>query len=317
MWYTVYKYNFSFIIKVLRKLVSFVYFTQCSVYSMMYIVLNMKSTKMKRGKNMIISCANEKGGTGKTSTTALLGWELASLGHSTLLVDCDPQSNLTDLMIKTKSQENTEITIDPSLFALLINHRDLKEGIIRIKDNLSLLPVASDMNLFSRWVDKQELTEKEKVTYLKEALGSIKKDYDFIFLDVSPTMSLTNDNVFMACDWLIIMLQTQQRSLLGAKSFLEYLQTNLINMFDSKVDVLGILPVLTKGQSKIDNSVLKSAISEFGENNLFTNVITAMERVKRFDLTGITEDHKNVWDKATHSVYTAVAKELVNRLGVK
>ena len=79
---------------------------------------------------MIISCANEKGGSGKTSTTALLGWELASLGYKVLLVDCDPQSNLTDLMIKTKSQENTEITIDPSLFALLINNRNLKDGII-------------------------------------------------------------------------------------------------------------------------------------------------------------------------------------------
>ena len=78
------------------------------------------------------------------------------------------------------------------------------------------------MNLFSRWLDKQDLSEKEKVTYLKNALNNLKDDYDFIFLDVSPTMSLTNDNVFMACDWLVIMLQTQQRSLLGAKSFLEY-----------------------------------------------------------------------------------------------
>ncbi|WP_034994710.1 ParA family protein [Liquorilactobacillus vini] len=266
---------------------------------------------------MIISCSNEKGGTGKTSTTALLGWELANLGYKVLLVDCDPQANLTDLMIKTKSQENTEITIDPSLFALLINNRNLKDGIINIKDNLSLLPAASDMNMFSRWVDKQDLAEKDKVTYLKKALEPIKSDYDFIFLDVSPTMSLTNDNVFMACDWLIIMLQTQQRALLGAKNFLEYLQTNLIDNFDAKVDVLGVLPVLTKGQSRIDNSVLKAAEDEFGQDNLFENVITAMERVKRYDLTGITENNKNVWDKATHSVYTAVAKEMINKLEAK
>lgn len=266
---------------------------------------------------MIISCSNEKGGTGKTSTTALVSWELATLGYKVLLIDCDPQANLTDLMIKTKSQENTEIVIDNSLFGLLINHKDLKDGIISIKDNLSLLPAASDMNMFSRWLDKQDLAEKEKVTYLKNALEPIKGDYDFIFLDVSPTMSLTNDNVFMACDWLVIMLQTQQRALLGAKSFLEYLQTNLIDNFESTVDILGILPVLTKGQSKIDNSILKSAEEEFGEDNLFENVVTAMERVKRYDLTGITENDKNVWDKATHSVYTAVAKEIVNRLGAK
>lgn len=264
---------------------------------------------------MIISCSNEKGGTGKTSTTALLGWELSSLGYKVLLVDCDPQANLTDLMIKTKSRENADIIIDPSLFALLINKQDLRKGVIEIKDNLSLIPVASDMNMFSRWVDKQDISESDKVTFLKKALESIKNDYDFVFLDVSPTMSLTNDNVFMACDWLVVMLQTQQRALLGAKNFLEYLQTNLIDNFNATVDVLGILPVLTKGQSRIDNSVLKSAENEFGKDNLFENVITAMERVKRYDLTGITENKKNVWDKATHSVYTAVAKELINRLG--
>jgi chromosome partitioning protein len=263
---------------------------------------------------MIISCANEKGGTGKTSTTALLGWELAKLNRKVLIVDCDPQANLTDLMIKTKSHENTDITIDPSLFALLINHRDLKDGIINIKENLDIIPAASDMNLFSRWIDKQNISEKEKVSYLKNAIKPIEKDYDYIFLDVSPTMSLTNDNVFMACDWLIIMLQTQQRALLGAKSFLEYLQSNLVDEFDAKVDVIGILPVLTKGQSIIDNAVLDNATEEFGDENIYKNYITAMERVKRYDMTGITESKRSVWDKTTHEAYTNVAKETIERI---
>lgn len=263
---------------------------------------------------MIISCANEKGGTGKTSTTAMLSWELASMGYKVLMVDCDPQSNLTDLMLKTKSNENTIVTVDPSLFALLINKKSLLDGEINIKDNLSLIPAAADMNMFSRWVDKQSLTEKEKVSYLKDALKPINEKFDFIFLDVSPTMSLTNDNVFIACDWLIIMLQTQQRALLGAKSFLDYLQTNLINEFDATVDVLGILPVLTKGQSIIDNAILNNAIEVFGKENIFDNIVTAMERVKRYDMTGITENEKSVWDKATHSAYHAVAQELISRL---
>lgn len=263
---------------------------------------------------MIISCANEKGGTGKTSTTALLSWELASLGYKTLLIDCDPQANLTDLMLKTKSQANEVITIDPSLFSLLITDRNFADGLITIKDNLHLIPAAADMNLFSRWLDKQDLSESEKVKYLKNKINPIEDDYDFVFLDVSPTMSLTNDNVFMACDWVIIMLQTQQRALLGARSFLNYLQTNLINEFSSKVDILGILPVLTKGQSTIDNAILSQANEEFGKDNIFENVIMAMERIKRYDMTGITEDSRSVWDKSTHSVYKSVAIEVVKRL---
>lgn len=263
---------------------------------------------------MIISCANEKGGTGKTSTTALISWELANLGYKVLMVDCDPQANLTDLMLKTKSHENSDITIDPSLFALLINKKNLNDGIINIKNNLSLLPAAADMNMFSRWLDKQDISESQKVNYLKNSLNNIKDNYDFIFLDVSPTMSLTNDNVFMACDWIIIMLQTQQRALLGAQSFLTYLQTNLIDEFSSNVDVLGVLPVLTKGQSTIDNAILDKTKKSFGESNIFNNYITAMERVKRYDLTGITENEKSIWDRATHSAYNAVARELLHRL---
>lgn len=263
---------------------------------------------------MIISCANEKGGTGKTSTTALVSWELSELGYKVLMVDCDPQANLTDLMLKTKSIENTDVTVDPSLFALLINQRTLSEGTIQIKDNLSLIPAAADMNMFSRWLDKQSIPEAEKVTWLKKALSKIVSDYDFVMLDVSPTMSLTNDNVFMACDWVVVMLQTQERALLGAKSFLSYLQTNLINEFDATVDILGVLPVLTKGQSIIDNAVLSEAKETFGEKNIFSNVITAMERVKRYDMTGITVNHRDAWDRATHSAYKAVAQEFITRL---
>ncbi|MCL0330633.1 ParA family protein [Apilactobacillus xinyiensis] len=263
---------------------------------------------------MIISCANEKGGTGKTSTTAMLAWELAEMNYKTLVIDCDPQANLTDLMIKTKSQENTDITIDPSLFALLIHERNLSEGIIQIKKNLDIIPAAADMNLFSRWVDKQNISEKDKVSFLSNAVKPLKDKYDFIFLDVSPTMSLTNDNVFMACDWLIIMLQTQQRALLGANSFIDYLQTNLIDEFDAHVDILGILPVLTKGQSIIDNAILDNATNDFGKENIFESYIMAMERVKRYDMTGITESDRSIWDKTTHKAYRNVAIEMIERI---
>ena len=56
---------------------------------------------------MIISFCNEKGGTGKTSTTALVAWELAKRGKKILAVDCDPQGNLTNLMVKTANQQGS------------------------------------------------------------------------------------------------------------------------------------------------------------------------------------------------------------------
>lgn len=267
---------------------------------------------------MIISFCNEKGGTGKTSTTALVAWELAKRGKKILAVDCDPQGNLTNLMVKTANQQGSLVTIDPSLFSLLINREELQKGIINVATNLDLIPCGADMNMFSRWLDKQSnLNEEQKVSYLKERLKTVDAHYDFIFLDVSPTMSLTNDNVFVACEWLVIMLQTQQRALLGAHSFLNYLQSNLIDEFGTNVDVLGILPVLTKARSNVDMEVLQTATSEFGPENMFDSKVTAMERVKRYDLTGITDQRSSVWDKTTHEAYDKVATEFLKRLEVK
>ncbi|MCG4607474.1 AAA family ATPase, partial [Bifidobacterium longum] len=60
--------------------------------------------------------------------------------------------------------------------------------------------------------------------------------YDFIFIDVPPTLGLSNDTAFYACDQIIIVLQTQERSLVGAEYLLEYLQRVIINSFQSKVD---------------------------------------------------------------------------------
>lgn len=263
---------------------------------------------------MIISCANQKGGTGKTSTTALVAYELAKKGKKILLIDCDPQTNLTQLMTKTAAAKDELLIIDHTLFGMLIKNIPLEKGIKPVMDNLDFIPAASDLNMFSRWLDKQNLNEKEKVTYLYKHIAPLENKYDLIFLDVSPTMSLLNDNVFMTCDYIVIMLQTQERSLNGARDFIWYLQSNLINQFHAKVNIVGVLPVLSKRGGSVDNEILAQAAYDLGDENIFKHKIMQMERVKRYDLTGITDVEKNRWDKETHEAYTQVAEEMLERI---
>ena len=269
-------------------------------------------------KTCVMSFCNQKGGVGKTSTTALVSYNLAKMGYKCLTIDFDPQANLTSLFIKTKSKQNSGvISIKTSLMTAIKNDINFSKITIPIMNNLNLIPNASDFFLYSRFLENTFNNEIDRVKYLSEKINSdLRNNYDFIFIDVPPTFGLSNDSAFYACDQLVIVLQTQERALDGAKVLVNYLQTNLIDEFNSNVDILGILPVLSKRNAQVDTQVLNSAIQEFGQENIFTSHIMTMERVKRMDITGITDGKTDIWDKKTHKAYISVANEILNRLGV-
>ncbi|WP_101774052.1 ParA family protein [Peptostreptococcus faecalis] len=262
----------------------------------------------------VISFANFKGGVGKTSTTALVGYNLSKMGKKVLMIDFDAQANLTSLLLKTKSKDEDIVTIGTSLMSAITNNINLGEIVLNIEDNLDLIPNAVDFSMYPRFLEKEFDDENKRVSFFNSLIVDLKKEYDYIFIDVPPTLSLLNDTAFFSCDQIVVVLQTQERSLAGAEIFIKYLQDTLIDIFHSGVDILGILPVLSKKGAKVDLVVLEEAKKEFGENNVFNNTISIMERVKRMDMTGITDDKKDIHDKRVHSAFSNVAKELLDRL---
>lgn len=263
----------------------------------------------------VMSFANFKGGVGKTSSTALTAWSLAKKGHKVLVVDMDPQSNLTSIMIKTKSQGEGVVTISKTIMAAIVGEIPLSDTMINIRENLDLVPSSIDLGMYPQWLDKNRESELDKVQFLKEFLAPYIQEYDYVFLDVPPTMSLNNDTAFYAADQIIIVLQTQERALAGADAFVGYLQTTLVDRFHSDVDILGILPVLSKRDAAVDREVIKAATKKYGEENIFTHRIVTMERIKRMDMTGITDQSNDGWDKKVHKAFDGVADEIIERLG--
>ena len=263
---------------------------------------------------IVMSFANFKGGVGKTSTTALVGYNLAKMGYNILLIDFDAQANLTSLLLKTKAAESDIITIDKSLMAAIHDRIPLDEITIPITNNLKLIPNAVDFSVYARYLERNFENEMDRVSFFKKLIEPLKAGYDFIFIDVPPTLSLLNDTAFYACDQIVVVLQTQERSLSGAEIFISYLQETLINEFHSRVDILGILPVLSKKGARVDEEILNAAINEFGKENIFDNKISIMERIKRMDMEGITDNAKDTHDKRVHQVFTDVSKEIITRL---
>lgn len=275
------------------------------------------STKEREVNNMsyTVSFANFKGGVGKTSTTALVGYNMAKMGKKVLMVDLDAQANLTALMIKTSSENESIKTIEKSLMYGIIENVPPKTLLININPNLDIIPNAVDFSMYQRYLETNFKNEDDRISFLKKYLTEIKNDYDYVFLDVPPTLSLLNDTAFFACDQIVIVLQTQERSLTGAETFLQYLQKTLIDSFHAQCDVLGVLPVLSKRDGKVDEEILRLATEEFGKEYIFVSHVSIMERIKRMDMTGITDNKKDVHDVRVHEAYSNVAKELIERLG--
>ena len=263
----------------------------------------------------VITFANFKGGTGKTTNSVMFAYELASKGHKVLLVDQDPQANATNILLKTYENINGHAAPFEKTLMAAMREGDLKQIVTPIKTNLDLLPSFTD---FTRYPDFLEdkfpgAQRPQRARYFNALLEPIKSDYDFVLIDVPPTLSVYTSGALYASDGVIIVLQTQDRSLDGAENFVKELQV-FVDEYQHYVEVYGVLPVILKKGGLVDEATLANATELFGVENMFKNVVKHMERLKRWDMIGITENEKDVHDKRVHAVYETLTDEFLERL---
>lgn len=259
----------------------------------------------------VVTFGNFKGGTGKSTNSTMIAYCLAKMGYKVLLSDQDPQANATSLYLRTKAHLEKDITSFERTLMAAIQNEDLSVIVTPIRENLYLLPSFSDFALYPMFLEKKFPNNVDRVQYFASLLEPLKQDFDFIFIDVPPTFSIITDSALYASQHVVVVLQTQERSLQGAEAFTQYLQT-LIDNYDAELDILGILPVLLKNQSAVDLQTLDGAREIFGEHNMFQGVVKNMERLKRFDITGITED--DMHDRNVIKNYMKVTTEFLERL---
>lgn len=259
----------------------------------------------------VVTFGNFKGGTGKTTNSTMIAYALAKKGYKVLLSDQDPQANATSLYLRTKANISDDIVTFEKTLMTAIQEENLESIVTEISDNLFLLPSFSDFAQYPKFLEKKFPKEVNRVQYFSKLLEPLKKEFDFIFIDVPPTISIITDSSLYASNWVVVVLQTQERSLQGAEVFTNYLQS-LIDDYAADMDIIGILPVLLKNGAPVDISTLENAKEMFGEHNLFENVVKNMERLKRYDITGIQE--KDMHDRRVLENYSVVANEFISRL---
>lgn len=222
-----------------------------------------------------------------------------------------------------EKREKKELKIEKTMM-LALSEEDVESAIVKVMDNLYLLPSDADFTDYPDFLEQtfmpNEKNYKEKRTsYFSKQLSKVKDNYDFVIVDVPPTLSIYTDSAVYAADDIIIVLQTQQDSLDGAIAFFKYLQKIFDKYHAINFDILGILPVLLENRAGLDSQILKDAKATFGKENVFKNIIKHMERLKRFGRVGIADKDAeygkgDFHDIKVHYVYNKLTDEILDRL---
>ena len=207
----------------------------------------------------VIAICNQKGGVGKTTTTVNLGIGLAMQGKRVLLIDADPQGDLTT-SLGWQDSDNLNITLASKLIDVIkeSNNNPLS-GILHHIEGVDLLP--SNLELSAMEFNLVNAMSRE--TTLKTYLNEVKSNYDYVLIDCLPSLGMITLNALSAADSVIIPVQAQ---FLPAKGMTQLLQTvsRVKKYINPKLNIEGILLTIVDNRTNLAKSTQEALRVNFG-----------------------------------------------------
>jgi len=200
----------------------------------------------------VIAFANQKGGVAKTTTTLNLGVALRELGHRVLVIDLDPQGNLT------MSQGMNPDAIERSMFDVLVHRIPISDVIHTVEVDVAV----ASIDLAGAELSLSALIGRERA--LEKALVEVRDRYDFILVDTPPSLGLLTINAFVAADSVIVPVQCEYLSLRGLvqlENTLAMVRENL----NPGVRVEGIVPTMYDGRTLHAREAIEILEEHFGD----------------------------------------------------
>jgi chromosome partitioning protein len=230
----------------------------------------------------IIAIANQKGGVGKTTTAMNLAASLAVLEYKTLIIDSDPQANATS------GVGFDPRTVKTSIYECIINEVNPKDIILKTTTpNLYLIP--SHIDLVGAEIEMINLPNRERK--MKDALNTLKQEYDFIIIDCSPSLGLITINALVAANSVIIPVQCEYFALEGLGKLLNTIKI-VQSRLNPELEIEGILLTMYDQRLRLANQVVEEVKTHF-QQMVFDTIIqrtTKLSEAPSFGQTIIMHD---------------------------
>jgi chromosome partitioning protein len=245
----------------------------------------------------VIAFANQKGGVAKTTTTLNLGVAFAEQGMKVLLVDLDPQGNLT------MSQGLNPDAIERSMFDVLVHRVPITEVIQAAEVDLAV----SSIDLAGAELALSSMIGRERA--LEKALAPVKDDYNYVLIDTPPSLGLLTINALVASDGVIVPVQCEYLSLRGLVQ-LENTLTMIRENLNPAVGIQGILPTMYDNRTLHSREAVEILQENFGDLVFGTRIRKTIRyaeapvkgsSVLKYDPTGSAAE-----------AYRELAKEVLN-----
>jgi len=205
----------------------------------------------------VITIANRKGGVGKTTTTLNLAYSLKELGKKVLVIDLDPQANLT----RCFDVENTENI--KTIGHLLITEMEEEESYLvedytKSYDEIDIIP----SSVYLSAVETQMRIETGSERILSEIVNQAKEHYDYILIDTSPSLNNLTINALCASDSVLIVADTQLFAIVGIGELLKTIQ-KIKKRVNPKLKVQGILLTMCENRTNLSKTLTEQVEEMF------------------------------------------------------
>ena len=248
-----------------------------------------------------IALINQKGGVGKTTSTANLGACLARLGRRVVILDIDPQANLT-VHFGVNPYELTA-----TIYDLLMGERPFDEVVVKTEvDGLGLIP--ANIDLAGAEIELVGMIGREII--LKEKVEGIEDQYDYLLIDCPPSLGLLTLNALTTVNEIFIPLQVEFFALQGMSQLLKTLE-RVKKRLNHSLDITGIIASMYDARTRLSREVLEN-IRQYFEAKVFNTIIRKNVKLAESPSYGAPIiDYEPSAPGATD--YMALAREVINQ----
>lgn len=255
----------------------------------------------------IITVGNYKGGVGKSSITEIFAFLLdKEYKKKVLLIDTDPQMNLSD-----KVRRTFDVDAKPKKQLMqAIENQTIEDALVTINDNIDLLVGDWQIEKFHQHVS--ELPKQAQFYLLYTLTKDLVKNYDYVLIDTRPSTDIMTNNAVAMSDYVLIVAKTEQDSFTSSQRYYKYLSE--MTEYNENLKLLGVIQYLVNTRGSTDRKIMKDFADLF-EDDVLDSVIRSSERVKTWGYHGITTEYAH--DKKTMKMYQDALDEILKKLAQK